>query len=75
MTRSRGTLRWLTCCVCGADAGRFEQHWNRDDFFGICVRCVMWERTRLEEEEITRLYGVQGVNFAAPVDQPEVSAP
>lgn len=73
--RARGIVRWLTCCVCGADAGRHEQHWNRDDGYGVCARCVAWERERgTSEEDITSQYGIEGVNFEAPQQQ-EAAAP
>ena len=63
------TKRVLSCCVCGADAGYYEQHWNRDTGFGVCTSCVAWVRGRGETEaEIRDLYGVEGVNFAKQVD-------
>jgi hypothetical protein len=59
------TKRHLSCCVCGEDAGYYEQHWNRDTGFGVCAACVTWLRGRGETEaEIHDLYGVEGVNFA-----------
>lgn len=59
------TLRRLTCSCCGSDAGRFQQHYNRDTGFGICARCIAWIRGRgTPEPEIARLYGAEGVNFA-----------
>lgn len=60
-------VRYLTCCVCGEEAGRFKQHYNRDDGFGICRRCVIWLRGRgISEAEMLELYGVEGVNYAGP---------
>ena len=62
-----GVIRRLECCVCGEYAGRFEQHWNRDTGFGICRKCVDWVKSRGEtDSEILDLYGVEGVNYAAP---------
>lgn len=62
-----GRIRQLGCCVCGEDAGRFEQHWYRDTGFGVCASCVAWLRSKGETEaEILDLYGVEGRNFAAP---------
>jgi len=56
--------RRLTCCVCGCDAGRWEQHWNRDTGFGICPECVAWLKDRGETDETLRnAYGVAGVNY------------
>lgn len=61
------TTRHLMCCVCGADAGRFQQHWNRDTGWGICAKCVAWVAARGETpEQIRDYYGVAGVNYAAP---------
>ena len=56
----------LECCVCGNDAGRFQQHWNRDTGYGICPDCVKWlrEKRGTTEAEILDLYGKEGANFA-----------
>lgn len=59
--------RHLTCCVCGNYAGRWEQHWNRDTGFGVCAPCVDNQRKHprhpVSQEEIERLYGVEGKNW------------
>lgn len=56
----------MTCCVCGEDAGRWHQHWNRDTGFGICMKCIGWVRSRsVTEAEIADLYGEEGVNFGS----------
>lgn len=61
------TLHHLTCCVCGEAAGRWKQHWNRDNGWGVCVDCVQDARNRGEPEtEIADLYGEEGVNWGAP---------
>lgn len=60
------TKRHMACCVCGDFAGCWQQHWNRDTGFGICVSCVQWVRKRGETEtEIADLYGKEGVNWGA----------
>ncbi len=60
----RNHKRRMTCCVCGADAGTWSQHWNRDDGFGVCVKCVNWQRGRgVGEGEILSLYGKLYVNW------------
>lgn len=60
-------VRRLVCAVCGEDAGRFAQHWNRDIGFGICRTCVVSLRKGGETESEIRLnYGVEGVNYAGP---------
>ena len=65
----RAPVRHLTCCVCGAFAGIWRQHWNRDTGFGVCASCVAWMRERkTSEAEILSLYGVEGVNFAGCAD-------
>lgn len=57
--------RRLICCVCGEDAGHYEQHWNRDTGFGVCRTCVDYVRSRGETEQaILSLYGREGVNYA-----------
>lgn len=76
------TARHMTCCVCGADAGHWQQHWNRDTGYGICAPCAATQAGREKPEEMTRLYGQPGVNFEAPtyllygrrfaVDGPEI---
>jgi uncharacterized protein (DUF433 family) len=60
------TCRRMTCCVCGDDAGRWHQHWNRDDGYGVCVKCVDWLRSRGESEAtILDHYGREGINWGA----------
>lgn len=61
--------RQMTCAVCGSDAGCHEQHWNRDDGYGICRNCVDWLADRQSLESIKTQYGIEGVNYAAK--QPE----
>ena len=57
--------RWLKCCCCGGDAGKWQQWWNRDTGYGICRRCVEWVASRGETpEQIRDYYGVEGVNYA-----------
>ena len=61
---------YLTCCCCLGDAGKWEQHWNRDTGYGVCASCVDWLRSRGEsEEEIKRNYGIEGVNWGRPAAQ------
>jgi hypothetical protein len=60
MTKKRN----MTCCCCGAGAGRWTQHWNRDTGFGICAPCVDWQKGRgTSEAEIADYYGKEGVNW------------
>ena len=57
--------RRLECCCCGENAGRWQQHWNRDTGYGICAKCIAWHRKRgTDEDEIADLYGKEGVNYA-----------
>ena len=58
---------YLDCCVCGGDAGRFEQHWNRDDGYGICPTCAAEQMGRETPENMERLYGKPGVNYDRPM--------
>jgi hypothetical protein len=56
--------RRLVCCVCGGEAGRWHQHWNRDTGYGVCFSCIGWLRNRkTSEAEIADLYGREGVNW------------
>jgi len=57
----------LECCVCGAGAGRWEQHWNRDTGYGICPSCVAEQSGRESEDEMRALYGLPGVNYRQPM--------
>lgn len=62
--------RRLICSVCGAYAGLFEQHHNRDTGWGICPACVTWLRNRGETGEALQAnYGAPGINYQDP-DQP-----
>jgi len=55
---------YKTCCCCGGSAGNYEQHYNRDDGYGICASCIAWLRNKgTSEEEILNLYGVEGINY------------
>jgi hypothetical protein len=59
--------RQMECCVCGRNAGRWTQHWNRDNGYGCCAKCIGWMRGRnVSETEIENLYGKEGVNWGAP---------
>lgn len=54
----------LECACCGQYAGEFVQHWNQDKGYGVCQKCVAWQRGRgVSEEEIRENYGKEGVNF------------
>lgn len=69
---SQPAPRRLTCNCCDGDAGIFQQHYNRDDGYGICVKCVELARADgVWEEEIESLFGVEGVNWGAPSREPE----
>ena len=57
----------LECCCCGGGAGRFQQHWNRDDGYGICPGCLADEVARgTLPGVIESYYGKAGVNYALP---------
>lgn len=63
-----GALRRLRCCCCDGDAGRWHQHWNRDNGHGVCVRCVTAARmSRVDEAEILSLYGAEGKNWGMSI--------
>ena len=56
----------LDCCVCGAYAGFFTQHWNRDTGYGICAKCAAEQSQKEPPERMANLYGEPGVNYEAP---------
>lgn len=55
--------RDLSCCCCGEYAGHWCQWYNRDNGFGVCFECVTYIHKRFPAEDITRNYGVEGVNW------------
>lgn len=63
--RAEKNKRHLTCCCCSGDAGRWAQHWNRDEGYGICFDCIQWIRKdkRETEEDIKSFYGIEGINW------------
>lgn len=60
------TTRHLTCCVCSAPAGRWQQHWNRDTGWGICPPCAAEQAGTETPERMVELYGQPGVNYEPP---------
>lgn len=57
----------LECCVCGNNAGTWEQHYNRDDGYGICVSCVAEQASIETPERLEQLYGKVKVNYDQPL--------
>lgn len=55
--------REMKCCNCGNYAGKFHQHYNRDNGFGICLRCVTDEIKKQGVETALTCYGVPGFNY------------
>lgn len=64
---STAATTYLDCCVCGGGAGRFQQHWNRDTGYGICVKCAAEQMGRETPENMEQLYGKPGVNYDVPL--------
>lgn len=60
-------VQHLDCCVCGGGAGKFQQHWNRDDGYGICPQCVAEQAALVSPEELESCYGKVGVNYDQPM--------
>lgn len=59
-------MRQLTCCVCGAHAGYWAQHYNRDTGWGICSSCAAEQAGKESPENMLSYYGKPGVNYEAP---------
>lgn len=58
----------LTCSCCGASAGIFQQHFNRDTGWGICAECLAFEMGRdVPTDELVRLYGSPRIHYGIPV--------
>lgn len=66
------TTRRLECCCCGNDAGRWQQHWNRDTGYGLCWTCAEWltKVKHTPDDEMTDLYGKPHVNYGPPQVKP-----
>lgn len=63
MQDANSRVRTLYCACCGEQT-RGRQWWNRDTGYGVCRKCVDWQRSRGETEEtIKDYYGVQGVHW------------
>jgi len=57
-----------TCNCCGENAGKWEQHWNRDTGYGMCTDCIAMVRSRgMDEAEIISLYGREGINWGSEI--------
>lgn len=57
-------IRTLYCACCGS-VTRGQQFHNQDSGYGLCPSCVTWIKSRntYADEEFTRIYGVEGVNY------------
>lgn len=59
----------LACSVCGANAGRWLQHSNRDTGWGLCRKCADWLESPTRgrhvstPEEMQDLYGLPGLHY------------
>lgn len=60
-------IRLMKCSVCGGNAGKHAQHWNRDTGWGLCTGCCEWlVGRRTGPEEMKDLYGEPGLNYTPP---------
>lgn len=64
------TTRHMNCAICGAYAGRWKQHPNRDTGWGLCRKCADWSadpavrgRHVSTPLEMADLYGLPGINY------------
>lgn len=58
--------RQLRCACCGGDAGRWHQHWNQDNGWGMCAHCRDLIQSRglgMDPAEFRQTYGKPGVNY------------
>ena len=62
------TKRGMTCTCCGDDAGRWEQHWNQDNGFSVCPKCLEWitGRENLTPADSLTRYGTPQINHGGP---------
>lgn len=73
MKRKNIIKRRLKCCVCGGEAGHWEQWHNQDTGWGVCRTCVDWISTKestkachnelLDPLQFARTYGLAGKNY------------
>lgn len=58
----------LQCAVCGSYAGKYQQHSNRDNGYGVCLDCVRWLLTerKVPPAEMKNNYGIAGINYKDP---------
>ena len=58
----------LQCAVCGDYAGKWMQHNNRDNGYGVCKPCVEWlvDVCNYSDSQMKNDYGVAGVNYEDP---------
>lgn len=52
------------CCCCGRDAGKFIQHFNRDNGFGLCEGCIDFCARNETRENFESCYGKPGIHYA-----------
>lgn len=65
--------RALDCACCGGDAGRWQQWFNQDTGFGLCVRCAEWVHGRgMAPDAIVSTYGKPGIHREAASFEREV---
>jgi murein endopeptidase len=60
----------LECCVCGSWAGNCKQWHNRDNGYGICIRCAQESEQKLDPKEMKDLYGIKGTHYSWFPDAP-----
>ena len=53
----------LTCCCCGSGMKGRQWH-NRDQGYGLCVKCADWIKDGREtKEEMQSAYGSNGIHW------------
>lgn len=61
------------CCLCGADAGKHAQHFNRDFGYGICGKCVDAELSSVGIDSVLSCYGLPMLHYTMTTKMKECS--
>lgn len=59
-------MKKLICTCCGRLTNAKAQWWNRDNGFGLCLKCYDWIQTKYNctDEDMRQSYGNKGIHCA-----------